>query len=300
MAMYRQCRSSIHSISTYTPVQLPGGGRAHIQIQASEEVGRLEAFIGEKGGANQHGKQHVVVQLGALEFADAAKGVVEHQRDGVASQAIRLGAFPHFDQRQIGRAHQRSFYFLAHSRRPVQMHALLLQIGNANQQAPEHDQMLPSPAAVVGASYHGAYPLVQRQAAACWKLAGGKLGGLCKAHVVVMGDDCGGGSVEDGEHAQGRPHAIGAVPQGRGREQMRGQETEIVGVAERGEQRRRGPKKPVVVVSLRGAGVAWGHAYRGVSCWSVYVCSERSSVDKRRSTAILESQGPGKATGSCA
>jgi hypothetical protein len=31
--------------------------------------------------------------------------------------------------------------------------------------------------------------------------------------------------------------------------------------------------------------------YRGVSCWSVYVCSDRRSVDKRRSTGIVKLQG---------
>jgi hypothetical protein len=72
---------------------------------------------------------------------------------------------------------------------------------------------------------------------------------------------------------------------------MRGQKAEVMGVAEGGEQGRRGSEK-AAVVSMRGADKGTRDAYRGVSCWSVYVCSERSSVDKRRSTGMLESRSP--------
>jgi hypothetical protein len=55
------------------------------------------------------------------------------------------------------------------------------------------------------------------------------------------------GSVKDGEDAQGGPHAIGAVPERGRREKMRGEETEIMGVSQRREKRRRGSEYPGAV-----------------------------------------------------
>lgn len=68
---------------------------------------------------------------------------------------------------------------------------------------------------------------------------------------------------------------------------MRGKEAEVVGVAQRGEQRRGGPEQSAGECQRaprRGRGSG---ADRGVSCWSAHVCSERSSVVRRRSTDMF-------------
>ena len=50
---------------------------------------------------------------------------------------------------------------------------------------------------------------------------------------------------------------------------------------------RRCSQDTVCVQSVFEVEVITEGAYRGVSCWSVYVCRERKRVESRRSTGIL-------------
>jgi len=130
--------------------------------------------------------------------------------------------------------------------------------------------VLPAPAAVVGARDDSLDPRIEAQAAGDGRLSGDRGGRLAVPDVVVVGQDGGDGRVEDGQQAQRGADAVGAVPERRGGEKVRGQEREVVGVAQGGEERRRGAEDARAVStgeSLLGVRVR-GRRYRGVSSWS--------------------------------
>jgi hypothetical protein len=264
---------------SYIPAELPSLDNADIQIQAAKEVRRLEALVGVVGRSNKHREEQIVIQLGSLDFIEASESVVQSQRDGLASQPVNLGALPDVYQRQIDRVDECTFDFPSHARDPVQVHALLFQVADANQQAAEDNQMLPSLASVVGTGDDSTDPVIERQTTTSGQLPWLELRGLVPAHVVVVVDDGRDGRVEDGEQAEGSAHAIRAVPQSRGSEEVRGEKAEVMGVAQGDEQRRRRGKDPVAAVSECAV---WGRAaMRTAACPAGRYMSAASAAASR-------------------
>jgi hypothetical protein len=218
MSLSVPMRASVFSPSltatcwSYIPAELPSLDNGDIKIQTAKEVRRLEALVGVVGRSNKHREEQIVIQLGSLDLIKAAESVVQGQRDGLASQPVNLRALPHVYQRQVDRIDECAFDLPSHARDPVQVHALLFQVADANQQPAEDNQMLPSLASVVGTGDDSTNPIIERQAATSGQLPWLELRGLVPAHVVVVVDDGRDGRVEDGEQAEGSAHAIRAVP----------------------------------------------------------------------------------------
>ena len=95
--------------------------------------------------------------------------------------------------------------------------------------------MFPSLTPIIGTGDHGPYPVVEREASASRGLSMKKLRGLVVPHVIVVVDDGCHGRMEYREQAERCTDAIGAVPEGRRREKMRGEQSDIVGVPKRGQ-----------------------------------------------------------------
>lgn len=97
--------------------------------------------------------------------------------------------------------------------------------------------MLPAPAPVIRARDDRLDPLIQAQTAAHGRLPRKQFHRIVEADVVVVRQYCRDGGVEHGEQAQACADAIWAVPERGGSEEVRGEEGEVVGVSEGGQER---------------------------------------------------------------